>query len=63
MEIIRNILVSKTWRPDTIGWHFTKSKKYMVKLGYYTEHAPSLSGHGDQMYRLDVRPHKLSHGN
>lgn len=37
VKIIRGLAVSRSHKPDTVGWNFTESGKYSVKSGFRTE--------------------------
>ena len=37
VEIIRGLAVSRSHKPDTVGWSFTESSKYSVKSGFRIE--------------------------
>lgn len=54
--IIRSISVSRTNRPDTLGWHFTKSGKYTVKSGYHTNQIRNNEILTHVYYGPDIRP-------
>ncbi|XP_023638090.1 uncharacterized protein LOC111830460 [Capsella rubella] len=38
IRIIRSMSISKTYKPDRLIWHYTKSGKYTVKSGYWLAH-------------------------
>ncbi|XP_010468154.1 PREDICTED: uncharacterized protein LOC104748171 [Camelina sativa] len=60
--------VSKTYQPDRLIWHFTKSGKYSVKSGYRlarelnmdVEYGPTCTALRAQSWKLDV-PSKIQH--
>ncbi|XP_010451584.1 PREDICTED: uncharacterized protein LOC104733725 [Camelina sativa] len=68
IQLIRNMAVSKTNRPDRLVWHFTKSGKYSVKTGYRVarelvaevEYGPTCTALRAQSWELDVPP-KIPH--
>ena len=37
VKLIRGLAISRSRKPDTVGWSFTESGKYSVKSGFQTE--------------------------
>ena len=37
VKLIRGLAVTRSQKPDTVGWRFTESGKYLVKSGFRTE--------------------------
>ncbi|XP_010468606.1 PREDICTED: uncharacterized protein LOC104748702 [Camelina sativa] len=68
IPLIRSLPVSKTFQPDRLLWHYTKSGRYSVKSGYRlareliaeVEYGPSCSSLRAQSWKLDVPP-KIQH--
>lgn len=63
VKIIRGILVVNVARPYFLGWHYTKSGKYIVKSGYQNEQRNMSSDQsiifGPNVRSLEVKSWKI----